>query len=641
MIQLPLFLPESDWTVPELPDLRNSKLIVLDVETRDDALANDRGPGWVYDAGHVAGLAIGWERGAIYVPINHPDTECVPHDNVKRWLEDHLKIDASFITHHGSYDWGWLSRAFGVRHPAKLEDTEAMAVMIDENRLSYKLDSLCAWQGIGGKQENLLREAGACYGVKPEKIKENLWRLPARFVGPYAARDAEVTLDLYDRLAPQLVREEVVDAYRLEMELVPIVHAMRNRGIRIDLKFAKRAEQDLLSRRDQAVNEISSLAGRAVTIAQLRRAKFLEALHDEQGIMYPRTAKTGQGSFTDDWMKEHDHWLPRLVSRATRMDAAANKFIGTFILDFTHRGRIHAQINQFLGEDGGTRSHRFSYSGPPLQQSPARDDEIAALFRGSFRPEEGEVWLSADYSQQELRRMVHYADILKLRRASEAADRYRSDPSTDFHQMVIDWTGLDRKPAKNASFAKSYGAGKKKFAAMIGRALEEAEAIWDKYDSELPFVSQLARYCERMAERRGYIKLSDGARSHFDLWEPASWEDRNSAWGARPLDKAKIQWPGKRLKRANCRKAMNRLIQGTCARVAKRAIVECARAGYVPMLQMHDELCFSVATESDGNRIGEIMREVDQMTIPSKVDLEYGVSWGDAKHAWSEVERRD
>ena len=105
------------------------------------------------------------------------------------------------------------------------------------------------------------------------------------------------------------------------------------------------------------------------------------------------------------------------------------------------------------------RSFRFSYSNPPLQQMPSRDEELAPLIRRVFLPEDGEVWAENDISQQEFRFIVHYAVAQGLRKAMEAAERYRTDPDADFHQLVATWTGLDRKSAKGVNFGKTVRHG--------------------------------------------------------------------------------------------------------------------------------------------------------------------------------------
>ena len=226
---------------------------------------------------------------------------------------------------------------------------------------------------------------------------------------------------------------------------------------------------------------------------------------DQHAIKYPRTAK-GNPSFTagtSGWMHRHEHWLPRLIVRADKLNNAAVNFLQHYILDHVVNGRVHAEIHPHRSDEGGTRSLRFSYSKPPLQLMTAHDEEIAPLIRGVFLPEEGEVWAKPDISQQEFRFIVHYAAELKLPRAEEAAARYRDNPDTDFHALVAEWTGIERQQAKNTNFAKAFGAIVRKFAAMIGKSESEAQEIYSRYDCELPFVSALAKHCEMQAKRFG------------------------------------------------------------------------------------------------------------------------------------------
>src|SRR5262249_33137936 len=146
------------------------------------------------------------------------------------------------------------------------------------------------------------------------------------------------------------------------------------------------------------------------------------------------------------------------------------------------------------------------------------DEELTGLIRGVFLPEEGEIWSQIDFSQQEFRYIVHYAVRHKYRGAQEAANRYRTDPRTDFHKFVAELAGIDRQSAKAVNFAKSFGAGARKFAEMIGKSETEARALYAKYDHSLPFVSQLAQACQNVAERNGHMVLIDGARRHWNQY---------------------------------------------------------------------------------------------------------------------------
>lgn len=649
--QLILISPPSDWVHPgALPDLRQrGRVVALDRECRDDGLSSGRGPGWAFGAGHVAGVSLAWRDGdAIrsgYWPIRHPDTaDCVDPDQMARWERDHAAAGVTFAMQHAPYDVGWGSSDLGVPCPPAVHDTTCMANVIDENRLSYDLDSLCTWRGLPGKDERLLREAASAYGFNP---KRDLWRLPARYVGEYGETDAVRTLQLFESFDPEIDRQNVREAYQLEMDLLPMVHAMRARGIRVDLDACEVAKERLRVTADAAFAELTDKLGTQVSIDEVRRNAWMIRAFESQNLRFPRDAK-GVAHFESKWMSKQEHWLPRLIARAKAYEDASEKFVQGFIVNFAHLGRLHASINQFRSEDGGTRTYRFSYSDPPLQQMPNRNEELATIIRGLFLPEEGDVWLAADYSQQEYRMIVHFAELLGCARAEEAGNRYRSDPRTDFHNMVVEMTGLDRQPAKDSNFAKAYGAGVDKFAQMIGKSREEAEAIMKQYDEKLPFVSELNERCEKRAERVGFIRLLDGARIHYDTWEPRwlSKDAKSRGWAPgssykmsdcelaeaqERVAQADHPWYGARLRRARCRKAMNALSQGSAARQTKMAMRACWQAGHLPLLQMHDELDFSVRRERDGREIVELMRDVVKLRVPMVVDAEYGVTWGRAR----------
>jgi DNA polymerase I-like protein with 3'-5' exonuclease and polymerase domains len=171
---------------------------------------------------------------------------------------------------------------------------------------------------------------------------------------------------------------------------------------------------------------------------------------------------------------------------------------------------------------------------------------------------------------------------------------------------------------------------------MTGLTRERAEEVMAQYDKQLPFPRALDAECKTVARRTGYIIMLDGARMHFDRWEPAEWDDRDGS----PLNiaAARKRWPGKRLVRAFTHKAMNGLIQGGAARQTKSAMRDCWREKLVPLIQMHDELSFSFSREKDARRAQELMRETRKLEVPMLVDAEFGRDWGDAKHTWREAE---
>lgn len=688
--QMPLITPDSTWSVPtELPDLSRISDVAIDTEDYDQGLIDGRGPGWAFKSkssgGYLAGISAAWRQGgevrSIYVPVNHPETNCIDLTRAKKWVSHLLrpKKGQRRIFMNADFDLGWLNNSVGglgvdVPDGEFISDIGAQAMLIDENRRTkkgqtsaYSLDSIAEWCGVPMKDETALREAAAAYGYKGKDVKRFIARLPARYVGPYAEQDARTTLLAHEVMLPILDEQELNDAYDLEMGLVPVVHAMRKRGLRVNEDRLWQLHDNLMDQHEKALGKIYDITKMRVSIDEIRQREWLVKTCDMHGITEYITGESETGEaeteFTKNWMRASEHPLPRAIAEAKQCHEAATKFVKTYLIDSIVDGRIHANINQFKTEDGGTKTHRFSYSDPPLQQMPSRPDPvegwvltefIAAAIRTAFEPEPGELWFAPDYSQQEYRLIVHYAYLMECAKADEAVRMYLEDPNTDFHNLVVALTGLTRRRAKDVNFAKAYGAGIKKFALMTGMSLEEAEAVMKQYDTEMPFVKELNGICETSAGERGYIRMIDKARAHFDDWEPR-WLDRNerqrgyaerfamnSCRHEEAMERCETKshpWYKKALRRADTRKAMNRLIQGSAARQTKKAMYLCWRAGYLAMLQMHDELAFSLMKEKDGRIIGDIMRSAIKISVPMRVDEEYGETWGTAKYAFADARK--
>jgi DNA polymerase I-like protein with 3'-5' exonuclease and polymerase domains len=637
-----------------LPDLRRVGVIALDTETRDDRLRADKGSGWATGEGYVCGVSVAYREGgdirAHYFPLRHPDSANLDPAQVFQWLRDLVASNAHIVTQNGLYDFGWLRTDAGILMPPaeRLEEIGALATLVDENRHHYSLEELCKWRGLPGKDEAALQEGAAALGLpKRANPTAHIWQMPAHFVGHYAEQDAASTLAVFESLNPILDQEGTRGAYRLEVDLLPMVHEMRRRGIRIAVDAAERARDHLLQERDAVFTEISAKLGTNVGMAEIGRSKWLAETLDKHGIKYPRTAK-GSPSFTagnSGWMPRHPHWLPPLIVKADRLNNAAANFLQGYILDHVVNGRIHAEIHPHRSDEGGTRSLRFSYSDPPLQLMPAHDEELTALIRGVFLPEVGEVWAKPDISQQEFRFIVHYGARHKLRGAQQAVERYRIDPDTDFHTFVAGLTGLERKSAKSVNFAKAFGAGVRKFAAMINQREGDARALYGKYDRALPFVHLLSKLCQRVAQRQGYLELYDGARRHWTDW--VAQVDWTKGAGPCPHDEAERRvndpshpWFGKGpLRRADTHKAMNALIQGSAARHTKLWMRAVWREGITPLLQMHDALECSVSSPEQAERVAQLGCEAVTLEVPIRLDLKYGRNWGDAKHTWAELQQ--
>ena len=611
---------EVDWFMPsEYPDLTGYKQIAVDLETYDPNLTT-LGPGWARNDGYIVGVAVAAGDYYGYFPIRHQNGHNLDPKMTMRWLQRQMAtphIDK--IMHNATYDAGWL-RAEGVNIEGRIIDTMITGAIVDENRWSYSLNNLGKDYVDMRKDERLLRAAAKEWGFDP---KSEMWRLPPKYVGGYAEQDAVLTLKLWERLRIELDQQDLWNIWNLETSLIPLMVEMRARGVRVDLDGAEKAQVMLRQRTKDLRALIKDKSGVDIDPwASASVAKMFDALNLE----YPKTEK-GAPSFTKQYLNAHPHELCRALVKLREFDKADGTFIET-IMRHEHKGRIHTEFHQLRSDDGGTVTGRFSSSSPNLQQIPARDPEIKAMIRGLFIPEEGCRWGSYDYSSQEPRLLVHWAASLPEGMRHSMVDdivrRYHTE-NVDLHQMVADLAGISRKQAKVVNLGIMYGMGKAKLANQLGISTEEAEALLATHHERVPFVKGLAEVASQQAEKYGSIRTLLGRKCRFHLWEPKFGYNKPL-----PLEEARKEY-GLALRRAFTYKALNKLIQGSAADQNKQAMADCHREGLVPMLTVHDELCFSVESDEQSARITDIMENGlgHVLKVPSKVDVALTSNWGE------------
>jgi len=619
-MQFPLFTPPTEWVMPDgYPDLSEAREVSIDLETCDPNLTS-RGSGWPRKDGYVIGIAVAVDGAAWYFPIRHDNGSNLDAKQTLRWLADVCSVERDYIMHNAMYDLGWLW-AEGIEVKGRIVDTMIVAALVDENRFSYALNALGRDYLNERKSEKDLYEAANSFGVN---AKSEMWKLPAHFVGAYAEQDAALTLKLWQFFKGIIVKEDIADIFDLELQVLKVVFDMRKKGVRVDLEKAEELKVYLQREEEKVLQESGG------TNIDIWAAASIAKAFDAEGLTYPKTPKSGQPSFTKNFLANHAHALPQAVVRARELNKARTTFIDT-IIKHQHNGRIHAEAHSLRSDDGGTVTGRFSYSNPNLQQVPARNAEIGPMIRGLFLPEEGELWGAFDYSSQEPRLVVHYSSLLKLTGAQEFADQYNVDATTDFHQMAADIVGVPRKQAKDINLGLFYGMGKNKLAEQLGLEYEDAKDLFKEYHGKVPFVQQLADYVVNRASNKGLIRTLLGRKCRFDKWEPNAY----GLYKPQTYEDAYAEH-GPAIKRAFTYKALNRLIQGSAADQTKAAMVALHKEGITPLIQVHDELDISVAEPETASIIQEIMETCVDMQIPSVVDAEFGPSWGEAKKTFSD-----
>ena len=450
-----------------------------------------------------------------------------------------------------------------------------------------------------------------------------MWRLNSRFVGAYAEKDAELTLKLWNMMHVGLKEQSLMDVFNLETSLLPVLLDMREKGVKVNIDGAEAAKKKLISLKKDLIADIKNETGVSV---EPWVAKSVASVFDHHNLYYERTENNGQPSFTKAFLQACSHPVAAKILRLRELDKASNTFIDN-ILKFAHKGRIHCEFHQLRSDDGGTVTGRFSSSNPNLQQIPARDPEIKAMIRGLFIPDDDCKWGSFDYSSQEPRLLVHYCASMGAKYRSpmidSVVDEYHKGDA-DFHQMVADMANISRKQAKTVNLGIMYGMGVGKLSHTMDISKDEAKALLAQYHEKVPFVKGLADLVSAQASAHGKIRTMSGRLCRFDMWEPKTFGYSKPM----KLEQAQKEY-GPILRRAFTYKALNRLIQGSAADQTKVAMAECYKEGLVPLLTVHDELCFNVESEKQAAKITEIMENSTPLKVPSKVDQELGDNWGE------------
>ena len=638
-------IPDTGWVPPtEFPDLSRARVISIDCETKDLELL-ENGPGWARGVGHIVGVSVGANGGGRwYFPMRHevePEHNLDP-EKVLSWLRVTLgnpaqpKVGANI-----TYDVGWLLHE-GVKVEGQLIDVQFAEALLDE-RAEVSLEILAQKYLNEGKDSNLLYKwCSDFYGGAPNgKQRGNIYRAPPRLVGHYAESDADLPLRLAPILYQLLEKEGMLDLFQMECDLIPLLIAMRMAGVTVNLSYAEQLRDDLQKREVAAQARLDTLAGRRVDI---NSSDSLAKAFDGAGIPYGRTPK-GSPSFTKQFLADLNTPITNSINEIRKLAKLRGTFVESYILNSHINGKVFCQFHPLRGDEGGTRSGRFSSSTPNLQNIPSRDEELAPLIRGLFIPDVGhQQWRKYDYSQIEYRFLIHFAQGPG---ANEVRRLFNENPDTDYHEMALDLVapeaGWDistkelrkqqRKPVKSINFGLIYGMGVDKLSADLGLTRAQGKALFAAYHKGVPFAKATMEACSKEASMTGVITTILNRKSRFDLWEPAG---RGAGGIALPYDRAILEYG--QIRRAYTHKALNRRLQGSAADLMKKAMLDCWKQGIfaetgVPRLTVHDELDFSDpgGKEQAFTEMQRVMETAIPLSIPVRADGECGPDWGHVK----------
>jgi len=693
--------------VPQLSELNLEGIdtVAIDLETYDPNLKT-KGLGAVRKDGFVTGIAIATKNQTFYFPIAHHMTDNL--NTKETWVYLNEKIfqnkDIRKVFHNAMYDVCWIRSATGNMPQGKLLDTMIAASVIDETRMRYSLDSI---------SKDYLKESKYKYDLA-EKVLEwsngmikdpmsNMHKLPHHLVKNYAEQDVNLTLKLWElfekKLDEVLYTKTKADGskefktcrkiFELETKLFPCLVDMKFKGVRIDVEKAKVLGKLLEKRRDNLLKIIKKHTDVDIDIwaassikALLEHEKITDYektkdrkkklkgkdgknILDEKGEPKTELVPSTTPKLPKDYLKTHKNRFLRMIVKARECDKAKNTFVEG-LLDFVHKGRIHADINQIRSDQGGTVTGRFSMSNPNLQQIPSKGI-IGKKMRELFIPDEGCTWGSFDYSQQEPRIVVHYALTIypyknpnvempnNLRESLERIEKSYKTSDVDFHQVVADMAQIPRTTAKTINLGLFYGMGKIKLASELNLTKPQAHTLFNTYHEKAPFVKKLSQDLIEFAEDNKLLFTLGDRFCRFNRWET-----RDREWNSKinrydPVDilteeKAKIAFKAELLdkfkdsiadnymkdftnyyKPAFTYKALNRLIQGSAADMTKKAMVDLYEQGILPQIQIHDELCLSIDSEEKAKIVKTTMEMAIPLKVPNKVTYKKGTNWGNIK----------
>lgn len=608
--------------------LESARIICVDIETYDPAIEAKKSAGELR-GGFIAGIALATDTGhSCYYPIAHEEGANLDREKVLRYLRTELGRESQpKLGTNLPYDLGYLKRA-GVPVKGKLLDIVVAESLLDENRVSYSLSSLAQKYLNSDKDDTLLYQYLAqTFGGKPERKQQakRIWQAPGDIVEDYALSDVRLPIEIYKKQRLLLQQQGLVDLFNVESDIIPILLAMKHRGVRIDSRGVDQYREKVNESIDHLHSDLVSLAGDI----NFSSTKQLSEFFTSEGIK-GTTTKTGLLQTDKSALASFNHPVATKLLVLKELQTQERTFLKGYLKDHLLNGRLHAQFDSVRNGHGGTVTGRFSSSKPNLQNIPK-----ASAIRSFFLPEEGEQWYSSDWSQIEYRLLVHFA---MGEGASEARNAYLKDSGTDYHaythNLIAASTGLDlpRKKVKGINFGLIYGMGKDKLASMLELPVSRAIEVRDKYHDALPYVRRTMHVSSQQARMEGYVKTILGRRRRFDLWVPAEFTPHAKAL---PYQQALEQYGT--IARADTHKALNARLQGSCADIMKKAMVNIWNSGVcdvlgAPISTIHDELNFSVPRTKEAveahAEVVNIMNNSVKLKVPLLTTTEIGDSWG-------------
>ncbi|CAI1181230.1 DNA polymerase I [Serratia grimesii] len=594
---------DEDTFAEWLEKLKKADVFAFDTETDglDTLTANLIGLSFAIAPGEAAYLPVAHDY--LDAPVQLDRAHVLA--TLKPLLEDEkaLKVGQNL-----KFDMGLLARY----------DISLRGIAFDTMLESYVLDSVGGRHDMDSLSDRYLGHKTVTFEEIAGKGKKQLTfnQIALEQAAPYAAEDADVTLQLHLAMWPQLQESaELLTVFNeIEMPLVPVLSHIERTGVLIDQSILATHSIELTKRLAELEIQAHELAEEPFNLASTKQLQAI--LYEKQKLPVLKKTPGGAPSTNEEVLAELalDYPLPKVILEYRGLAKLKTTYTDKLPLMINPvSGRVHTSYHQAV-----TATGRLSSSDPNLQNIPVRNDEGRRI-RQAFIAPEGYRIVAADYSQIELRIMAHLSQDEGLLKAFAAGeDIHRATAAEVFGLPLDKVTNEQRRSAKAINFGLIYGMSAFGLARQLGIPRGEAQRYMDLYFERYPGVLDYMERTRQQAASQGYVSTLDGRR----LYLP----DVNSSNGMR--------------RKAAERAAINAPMQGTAADIIKRAMIEVdawLQAQEKPLvrmiMQVHDELVFEVhesVIEESSQHIRELMENSMMLAVPLKVDVGVGANWDEA-----------
>ncbi len=565
-----------------------------------------------YMSAEVVGLSVAVTAGeAAYIPVAHdypgaPDQ--LPRDEVlakmKSFLENpkadkvghHLKYDAHVLARHGIH-------LAGMRFDSMLESyvLNSVATRHDMNSVTrlYLGRETIHFEDVAGK------------GAKQLTFNQ----VDIDMAAPYAAEDADITLQLHQTLNERLSKiKSLQRIYEdIEQPLVPVLLQIEETGVLIDRKMLTRQSSELAKKMHSLEIQAHELAGGPFNLGSPKQLQ--QILFEKLELPIIRKTPKGQPSTAEDVLVElaDKYDLPRVIIEYRSVSKLKSTYTDKLPLQIAQStGRVHTSYHQAIAATG-----RLSSTDPNLQNIPIRTAEGRRI-RQAFIAPDNYLLLAADYSQIELRIMAHLSADEGLLKAFAADQDVHQATAAEVFEMSLDAVTVDqRRSAKAINFGLMYGMSAFGLAKQLGISRGQAQEYVDLYFDRYPGVKAYMDNIRETAREQGYVETVFGRRLYLPEINAKNVNRRQYAE----------------------RTAINAPMQGTAADIIKRAMIEVQswlerdQADGRMIMQVHDELVFEVAKDAIDafeTQVTSIMCAAADLSVPLKVDVGTGINWDEA-----------